>query len=119
MTKRCPNCNKRRALVHKTYGVTFCKTCQLNEDFDKPRQGTEFTTDRIRDDRREYGRDILQPYHGETLSKEYLQEYGTTGIEATKEQIKNAKYTNKGQKGWWNRKKGKGGGKGRKTAVGA
>ena len=89
-----------------------CIDCQREEErTSKPRLGYEFTTDNIRSERREYDKDILQPWHNGALSKEYVEEYGTTGIEATKEQVKNAKYTNKHQKGWWNRKKGKGGGR--------
>lgn len=50
--------------------------------------------------------DALQPWAGDgILSKEYLDVYGTTGIEATQEQIDNAKYTYRGQHGWWNRDK--------------
>ncbi|KKL10755.1 hypothetical protein LCGC14_2552680, partial [marine sediment metagenome] len=77
--------------------------------------GFEFTTENIKDERLEYRKDILQPWHNGVLSKEYVEEYGTTGIEATKKQVKNAKYTYKGNKGWWNRHKSKGGRKGRKS----
>lgn len=108
---KCPSCRRRKAVINSQYGVTFCKQCRLEEErYQKPHWSTEFTTNNIRDERRAYAKDIIQPWDGEgTLSKEYLQEYGTQGIEATKEQIKNAKYTHKGIKGWWNRSKSKGG----------
>lgn len=113
---KCPNCKERPAIVDATYGVAFCDSCQDKEEsFSKPKLGHEFTTVTIRDERKEFSRDILQPWHGGVLSKEYVEEYGTAGIEATKEQVENARYTNKSQKGWWNRKRGKGGGGGRKS----
>jgi hypothetical protein len=104
---KCPNCQKRKAIIHPNYGVTFCKRCR--EDEDTPRLGVEFTTDSIKESRREYKKDIIQPYRDGVLSKEYLETYGKTGITATKEQIKNAKYVWKDTKGWWQRGKSKGG----------
>ena len=113
---KCLRCKKNKAIKDSQLGYLPCQPCLDEEEgYTKPRLGFEFTTDKIKDERREYGRDILQPWHGGVLSKEYVQEYGTSGIEATKEQVKNARYTNKDIKGWWSRHKGKGGGKGRKS----
>lgn len=109
---KCPNCNKHNAVIDSQYGVTFCLTCRKKET-DTPKLGYEFTTESIKGQRREYMRDIEQPWRDGILSREYLEEYGTQGIEATEEDINNAKYTNKGQKGWWQRGKSKGGNTGR------
>ena len=104
---KCLQCKKRKAVKDKHYGYLPCLLCQKKErGFDKPRLGFEFTTDDIKEGRREYAADALQPWPGDgVLSREYLETYGTTGIKATQEQIDNAKYTYKSQKGWWNLKK--------------
>ena len=104
----CPRCRKNKAVYNYHYGYLPCNKC-LSEESTPPRRSVEFTTNSIKDSRQEYRRDILQPWDGDTLSKEYLEEYGTQGVQATDDQIKNAKYTHKGIKGWWNRDKSKGG----------
>lgn len=86
---KCPSCNTRKAIFNKQYGYTECKVCQeVNERLSIP---TEFTTDSIREGRREYRADSLQPFRDGILSKEYLDTYGTLGIKPTKEELKNAK----------------------------
>lgn len=105
--KKCANCGINKAIKHTSYGYIFCNTCQ--KDTLTPHRYVEFTTDHIREQRGEYSKDILQPWVGDTLSQEYLEEYGTAGVKATDKQIKNARYTNKGTKNWWNRDKSKGG----------
>lgn len=113
---KCTRCQKRPAVKDSQLGWLPCKVCQKEEEsFERPELGHEFTTDSIRDQRLEYRRDILQPWHDGVLSKEYIEEYGTTGVVATEEQVKNAKYTYKGIKGWWNREKSKGAKNSRKS----
>lgn len=105
--KKCSLCNKNNAIYDGLYGYVFCNPCQK-----KPltvKRGVEFTSESIKSQRREWDKDTRQAYFGNTLSKEFVEEYGTEGIAPTKEQIKNAKYTNKGIPGWWNRNKTKGG----------
>ena len=69
----------------------------------------ECATKSIKGERLEYAKDIMQPFQDGVLSKEYLQTYGTSGIQVTWQQVKDAKLTNTKQKGWWNRDKSKGG----------
>ena len=107
MKVKCPRCQRRKALKHSQYGYVFCKVCQNQEHGIK--RGVEFTTRSIKDQRREYRKDILQPFHDGILSKEYVEEYGTNGIKASKKDIKNAKYVYKQIPGWWERQKSKGG----------
>lgn len=91
------------------YGVIFCKKCE-DEDQEELNFPYEFTAQSIRESRTEYAKDIYQPVNTDgTLSKEFLDEYGEDRFNATKDQIKNAKYTNKGKKGWWDRHRSKGG----------
>ena len=106
----CPRCNNHDAQIHPQFGVCVCEYCELEEStFDKPSKYPEFTRDSIREGRREYKKDILQPFREGALSKEYLEEYGTTGIEVSQHQIDNARYTQKETAGWWQRNRSKGG----------
>ena len=107
MKSLCPKCQKNPAIIDSNYGITECQDCRKKEE--KPHRGTEFTTDSIREQRREYRKDILQPWHDGVLSKEYVEEYGTSGIKATPEQIKNAKPIYKGISGYHQFDKSKGG----------
>lgn len=87
---KCLQCKKRNAQKHPTLGILLCLSCQKT-----PRPTSlgvhEFIPDRILEDRKAHAKDILQPYRDGTLSKEYLKEYGTKGIQPTKDQLKGAK----------------------------
>lgn len=107
---KCPQCQTNEAQVDPTYGVIPCTDCQLDV---KPPKEVEFTTQEIQDGRREYRKDTLQPRRDGVVSREYIEQYGTAGINATKQEIANAKYVWKDVKGWQNRDKSRGG---RKTA---
>ena len=72
--------------------------------------GVEFTSDKIKQERKEYAKSILQPYIGGKLSREYVEEYGTDALEGvTKQDIKNAKYVYKDEMNYHNLHKSKGG----------
>ena len=103
----CSRCGKGEAIPSEEYGLLPCQDCQDKEI--RLKRGPEFTTNSIRNQRREYKKDILQPWHDGVLSKEYVETYGTQGVKATKKDIKNARYRYKGLPGWWNRDKSKGG----------
>src|SRR3990167_2365569 len=103
----CPNCQNRKAVLYPNLGPTECSECKSKSV--KPRAGPEFTSDDIREQRREYAKDILAPRRDGVLSKEYLREYGTAGIVATPEEIKNARNVWGDIKGKWNRDRSKGG----------
>lgn len=107
---KCPRCKKGKATTSDQYGVLPCTKCQDEEAEYGAKRYPEFTTKEIKDQRREYRKDILQPgpFDG-VLSKEYIEEYGTQGINATPKQVRDARYTNKGTPGWWDRDKSKGG----------
>ena len=105
--KKCPNCQNYPAIIDPVYGVTECEVCRKKKT--KFNRVVEFTTESIQQQRREYGKDRLQPFRDGIVSKEYLEQYGRTGINVTDEEVKNAKYVWKDTKGWWNRDKTKGG----------
>lgn len=103
---KCPSCNKNKAIIHPQYGITECEQCQHN-NFIPPKH--EFTSDSIIDQRREYKKDIIHPFRDGLLSKEYIREYGTSGIDVTPKEIKNAKEVWGDVRGKWNIDKSKGG----------
>lgn len=89
--RKCLNCNNNDAIFNKTFGWLSCKRCQLKHKSAKVKESIEMVGDEIKTSRKIYRRDTIQPWRGGVLSKEYLKEYGTKGIQVTKEDIKNAK----------------------------
>lgn len=105
----CPRCRVNDATTHPVLKVLPCEDCQRKENPVKILK-YEFTTDSIREGRREYFTDVIQPYRDGVLSKEYIEAYGTSGLSGvSKKDIKNAKYTWKDLKGWHDREVDKGG----------
>lgn len=99
--KKCPKCNHNKAIEHPTLGWVECKECQ--KDDTRPHREPEFTTNSILNQRREYSKDIVQPYRDGRLSKEYIDAHGTKGIKASKKDIKKADYVWKDVKGHWSK----------------
>lgn len=90
---RCPVCQKEPAIIHSIYGPLPGKKCQKRRDsFDLPDTQIEFTSEKIKRDRKEFGKSIIQPYRGGVLSKEYLEAHGTKNIKPTTKEVRNAKY---------------------------
>ncbi len=108
---KCPQCLKNKAIVDPMYGILPCEECQKkNSLISKPKIGYEFTSDKIRNERKEYGKSILQPYVGGKLSKEYIEEYGTSALSnVSKRDIKEAQYVYKDELNYHNLSKSKGG----------
>ncbi len=86
----CLNCGLYEAIKHETLGFLPCKRCQ-NLTHLVPQKQIELTTQEIKDSRKEFEPDIVQPWREGELSKEYLQRHGTKYIKATPEEIKNAR----------------------------
>lgn len=85
----CLNCGKNESQIVQPYGVLPCRECtELQKKYKAP-VTIEVTTNHIREERKEYSRDILQRYRGNTPSLEYIKQYGTNGF--TKEEIKQAR----------------------------
>ena len=102
---KCPQCQKNKAVKHETYGVLPCLACQQKDE--PPKLSPELVPDRIKQDRNENYASTIQAYRGNTLSKEYLERYGTKFIKPSKQDIKNAKYVWKDTPNWENRDKTK------------
>ncbi len=77
--------------MHELYGALPCKACTKRQRAYKPRETIEITTNSIKEDRKKFSKDILQPYRSGQVSKEYIEAYGTERIEATPQEIKNAR----------------------------
>jgi hypothetical protein len=90
----CQNCKTNQAEQNSIFGVLPCLDCRNRlSKLQRPKEQVEFTTDNIKEDRKAFSDDILQPYKGDTLSKEYLEKFGTKGIgNPTKEKLDNAEY---------------------------
>ena len=108
---KCPQCFKRKATIDNLYGVLPCGVCQeKNRQTVRPKMGVEFTSEKIRTERKEYGKSILQPYIGGKLSKEYIEEYGTSALaNVSKRDIREAQYVYKDEMNYHNLSKSKGG----------
>ena len=85
---KCLVCKEREAERHPVLGYLSCKECRLATTAPKP---VEFTSDSIKEQRKEHAKDLLQPYRKGVLSKEYVEAHGTRYIKASKEEIKKAK----------------------------
>ena len=98
----------------------YCKGCKKEHDdksfryisggwyctkYYKPSRMAEFVPESIKDERQEYFNSIVQPYRGDTLSKEYLEAHGTKGIDdVTQDEIDRAENTWRDLPGWKTRR---------------
>jgi hypothetical protein len=87
---KCLVCQKNKAVYDPSLGYLSCKQCRANAK--KSTLPYEFTTESIRQSRKEFAKDILQSSRDGVLSKERLEAYGTKGLKVTKEQIDKAAY---------------------------
>ena len=91
----CPSCKTNKARLHSVYGVIPCEECSA-KNLQRPGSTIEFTSESIKEQRKEFADDIEQPHHGGELNKRWLEIYGEDlAIKRgfTKKEIKNAKYT--------------------------
>lgn len=75
---RCPSCHKGEAKTHYQLGVIPCDDCRNRQStLAHPGADIEFTSDDIKEQRKAYSKDILQPHRKGQLSKEWLDQYGS------------------------------------------
>jgi uncharacterized Zn finger protein (UPF0148 family) len=89
----CPNCKKPTA-KHPIYGTVICDECR-ERHHPKPSQQVEFTSDNIREQRKEFSDDIEQPHRKGQLNKKWVEIHGEEVAKRqgyTDTEIKNAKY---------------------------
>lgn len=86
----CLSCNKNEAIKHPQLGILPCSECRDRQR--KPKQlPVEFTSDEIKEDRKAHAEDIIQPFRGGELSKEYVDKWGAGSLQVTEEEVQNAK----------------------------
>lgn len=95
---KCLTCQKRKATKHPLYGYLSCNQClKKQREFTKPNRPVELTTDEIKEARKIYEKDIVQPWNQGYLSKEYVHAQPERVAEmlkegtATVEDVNNAK----------------------------
>ncbi len=89
----CLSCNTNEAVKHEYLGYIACQSCRDRQaKFDKPKETVEMTTEEIRSARVEHEADIVQPFREGVVNKRYLDLYGSERIQATPQEIKQAKY---------------------------
>lgn len=87
---KCLLCGKRKAVKASIVGWMPCRVCQKRQrEILKPKPAIEVTTDQIKEDRKIFQEDILQPFRDGQLSKEYVD----TRPERVKEMIKEGHIT--------------------------
>lgn len=90
----CPNCGKEAALLHPQFGYIPCKDCQEKETI-KPNNQVEFTSENIKEQRKQYFDDIHGAHRSGVASKEFKERWGEDAMKRqgfTEQEIKNAKY---------------------------
>jgi len=86
---KCPICNKNEAGYKQFLGVIPCESCRKFSG--KLSKQVEFTSQNIKEERKQFAKDILQPFREGHVSKEYVEAYGTKHIDVSKNEIKNLK----------------------------
>lgn len=92
----CPVCQKNQAQWDEYYGWLPCKPCQDRQSkLEKPKGQIEFTSDKIKDNRKAYADDIEPQHIKGNLNKRWVDIYGTKRAKElgySDKEIKNAKY---------------------------
>lgn len=74
--RKCLICQKRNAVKVDPYGWLPCLVCRKKQqEIDKPKFTSEITTESIKEDRKIFKSDIVQPFRNGSLSKEYVDAY--------------------------------------------
>jgi hypothetical protein len=94
---KCLSCGVNNAIKDPTYGVLPCLDCRSRQKM-KVNKQVEFTSEDIKEKRKEFADDIIQPFRKGVLSKEYIELHGAKNIQATPEEVKKAKYVWKDEK---------------------
>ncbi len=86
---KCPAC-RNEGIIDPQYGLIACLSCR--EKTTRMSERTyEFVPEHIKEERKEFKDQTIQPFRNGVLSKEYIDMYGTKHITATEEEVKNAK----------------------------
>ncbi len=76
MKKICLICRKRLAVNIPPFGWLPCDVCRKrHQEIAKPKRTGEVTTDQIKEDRKIYRKDLIQPFKDGHLSREFAEAY--------------------------------------------
>lgn len=95
---KCPECQINESSgVDPEYGLLKCLDCLLKDDtIEKPRVNYDFASPSTKQQRKEFGAEMFQPYVNGVLSKEYVDTWGTDKLYGvTDKDVKKAKYVYK------------------------
>jgi len=102
--------------------MTYCNGCNTEHEdrswkfrnggwyctkYHTPSRLSEFIPGNIVDDRQEYFNSTLQPFRDGKVAREYLEAYGSEGIDVTDKEVREAKDLWKDLKGYNTRSKSK------------
>lgn len=97
---KCPHCQKNEAVIHSQYGVLWCDDCNKKKEVWHKGGYHEFVPDSTKEDRKQYFKSALQPFRDGELSREYVEAYGTKGINVSHDEVRKAKDVWKDLSGW-------------------
>lgn len=101
----CPNCGERPAVLHPQFGYIPCTECQ-EKDLVNPNKQVEFTSESIKDQRKQYFDDIHGSHRSGVASREYRDRWGRDAMKRqgfTDKEIDNAKYVWSGDDTYYSR----------------
>ena len=87
----CPVCKTNEATRHPTLGVLPCEVCRDRQKANRVLEPVEFTSQEIKEGRKQYKDEIIQPFRSGEVSKEYIDKYGYQRLGITKEEADKAK----------------------------
>lgn len=84
---KCPNCETNDAIMHQFYGPMWCKACV--EKYDSSHSALSRSLEDplpydMREQRKQYAKELLQPYRGGEFSQEYRDAYPKQAKEMVK-----------------------------------
>jgi len=103
LSTKCPSCKGETDKFMLLSGLRVacdCTKCVQRRAFKPQGRPHEFTTDKIKEDRVKFAKDLLQPYRGEDFSKEFRDAYPERAKEMVKEGVITQKQHDKAKEVW-------------------
>lgn len=84
----CPQCHKNEAGYKQFLGIILCSECRKSSG--KLSKQIEFTSQNIKDERKQFAKDLIAPFREGHVSKEFIETYGTKRIDVSPNEVKTA-----------------------------
>lgn len=102
---KCPVCRTNDAIKDPYYGYLPCERCQLEQSrLKRPGNIPEFTSDTIKEGRKEFKDDIEQPHRKGEVNKRWVDLHGVDAAKRhgfTDKEIKKARYVYTGDDSYY------------------